>query len=146
VSISVNGSTISIGAPSYGTLSYWDNGIIQGVAPVATQIGAGSVVLQPIEIAGNLSISALREFISGSFSSSSNSSYAVTLSVQAALYTKNGSTLSLATSGSQSYAFTNTSNNSTSVLSGMKGITIPLAASLTPGDYWLGLWSSSASA
>lgn len=145
VSVAVNGSTISIGAPNYGTQSYWDNGIIQGIA-LGTQIGIGSVVIQPVRMDANLSMSALREFISGSFSSSSNSSYALTLSVQAALYTLNGSTLSLASSGSQSYAVTNTSNNSTSALSGIKGLTIPLNASLTPGNYWLGLWSSSASA
>lgn len=145
VSISVNGSTISIGVPNYGTLSYWDNAVVQDVA-TSTTFGAGSVVLQPAMMNANLSISALREFISGSFSSSSNSSYAVTLSVQAGLYTLNGSSLSLATSGSQSYAFTNTSSNSFSVLTGIKGITVPLAASITPGNYWIGLWSNSASA
>jgi hypothetical protein len=40
---------------------------------------------------------------------------------------------------------TNTSNVSASIYTGIKGVTIPLGASLTPGNYWLGLWSSTAS-
>ena len=145
LSLSVNASTISIGAPNYGTLSYWDNGILNGSATTAT-LGVGSVVLQAMVLDEYLSMSALREFISGSFSSSSNSSYAIGLSLQAGLYTLNGSTLSQASSGSQSYAFTNTSNNSFSVLTGIKGVTIPMNASMTPGNYWIGLWSSTSSA
>ena len=141
----MNGSTISLGAPNYGTLSYWDNGLLNGSAN-ATQIGNGSVVLQPLIVDANLSISALRQYISGSFSSSSNSSYAATISVQAGLYTRTGSTLSLATSGSQSYAITQTSNNSSAILTGLKGLTLPLAANMTPGNYWMGMWSSTASA
>jgi hypothetical protein len=143
VSISVNGSTISIGAPNYGTLSYWDNGILNGL-PLTTVLGAGSVVLQQMVIDANLSVSALREFISGSFSVT-NSSYGNTISVYAGLYTLNASTLSLATSGSQSYGLTNTSNNSASIYSGIKGLTLPLAASMTPGNYWLALMSNTAS-
>lgn len=145
VSISVNGSTISIGAPNYGTLSFYDNGMHRA-SPAASQFGVGSIALQPIQMQGNFSISALEQFVSGSFSTSSNSSYAATLTARAGLYTLNGSTLSLASSGSQTYAFTNTSNNSTGSLSGIRGLTIPLNASMTPGNYWLGLWSSSASA
>jgi len=145
VSISTNGSTISIGVPSYGTLSYWDNQLLAG-SMGGSQLGQGSVVVQPLVLEDYLSISALREFISVSLSSSSNSSYAGTVSIQGAIYTKNASTLSLASSGSQSYAFTNTSNNSTASLSGMRGLTLPLNASLTPGNYWVALWSSTASA
>lgn len=145
VSISTNGSTISIGAPNYGTMSYWDNDVSQA-SIAATQLGVGSVFLQQISMPANAVISALREYVSGSFSSSSNSSYAGTVSMRAGLYTLNGSTLSLATSGSQTYAFTNTSNNSTASLSGVRGMTLPLAATLTPGNYWLGIWSSTASA
>lgn len=145
LSLSVNGSTISLGAASYGTRSYWDNGFIAGSGGLS-QLGLGSVVIQPLGADANFSFSALRQFISGSFSSSSNSSYAGTISVQAAIYTRNASTLSLASSGSQSYAFTNTSNNSSGSLSGVRGITLPLNASLTPGEYWIGMWSSTASA
>jgi hypothetical protein len=54
--------------------------------------------------------------------------------------------LSLATSGSQSYAITQTSNNSVAILTGLKGLTLPLAANMTPGNYWMGMWSSTASA
>lgn len=143
VSISVNGSTISIGAPAYGTLSYWDNGILNASSSVS-QLGAGSVLLQPLVLDANLSISALREFISGSFSAT-NSSYGNTISVQAGIYTLNGSTLSLLASGSASYGLTNTSNNSASLYSGVKGLTVPLATALTPGNYWIGLWSNTAS-
>lgn len=143
VSISVNGSTISIGAPNYGTLSYWDNGILNGSATVS-QLGAGSVILQPLVLEAQLTASALRQFISGNFSVT-NSSYGNTISLQAGIYTLNGSTLSLLTSGSASYGLTNTSNNSAAIYSGIKGVTLPLALNLSQGNYWLGLWSNTAS-
>ena len=143
LSVSVNGSTVSLGVPNYGTLSYWDNGILNG-APLTTALGAGSVVLQAMVLDANLSVSALREFISGTFSNT-NSSYGNTISVYGAIYTRNGSTLSLATSGSQSYALTNSSTASASIYTGIKGLTLPLAASLTPGNYWIGLMSNTAS-
>ena len=145
ISVSVNGSTISIGAASYGTLSYWDNGLLNGSA-TTTANGLGSVVIQGLVMGANFSASALRQFISGSWSTSSNSSYAGTITARAGMYTLNGSTLSLASSGSQTYVFTQTSSNSASILTGIKGLTMPLNLSMTPGNYWLALWSSTATA
>jgi len=144
VSISTNGSTISIGVANAGTISYYDNGILNGSANV-TQLGQGSVIVQPFPAVAPISISALRQFIQGSFSTSSNSSYAGTLSVQAGIYTLTGSTLSLASSGSQSFGYTQTSNNSSAILTGIKGLTIPLSANMSQANYWMAMWSSTSS-
>lgn len=69
-------------------------------------------------------------------STSTNSSHAGTISAQFGIYTKNVSTLSLATSGSTSAAWTNTSNNSLSLLSGMRNMLMTANINLTPGEYW----------
>ena len=76
-----------------------------------------------------------------SISTSSNSSYAGTISINVGVYTLNGSTLSQLTSGSTNYQFTNTSNNSNSAIAGGRFLTCPLSASLTPGNYWLAVWA-----
>ncbi len=71
-----------------------------------------------------------------SVSSSSNSSHGGTLSAWAGLYTLNVSSLSLASSGSATVAWTNTSSNSMTLLSGYKMATVPVNATMTAGDYW----------
>lgn len=136
--ISVGGSTnsIIISAPALGTNSFYEIKRMEW-NPQATQLGSNQPFVWPIYIPNHLVISRLEAFISLSISTSSNSSHGGTLSILAGLYTRNVSTLSLATSGSGTYAWTNTSNNSTSVLSGMKEISAGLAATMTPGDYWL---------
>ena len=74
-----------------------------------------------------------------SVSTSTNSSHAGAISLHLGIYTRNGSTLSRASSGSQSYQWTNTSNNSLSVLTNYKLLTVPININMTPGDYWLGV-------
>ena len=63
-----------------------------------------------------------------------------TLSISMALYSRNVSTLSLASSGSGSYAFSNSSNASSSWFNGMRRFTIPMNINATPGEYWYSLW------
>jgi hypothetical protein len=94
-----------------------------------------------------LSVSQFNFYASLGLSTSSNSSYAATITIRAAIYTRNGSTLSQLTSGSQTYAFTNTSSNSVNSLSGVRELSLPMNFSMSQaGDYWLGFWISSASA
>ena len=145
LSISTNGSTISIGVPNYGTLSYWDNGFMEGSAG-QSQIGNGSLALQPVLLQEFLTATAARQYLTASWSTSSNSSYAGTISAHVGIYTNNASTLSLASSGSQSFAFTMTSNNNSSAYSGIRWLTIPINVSMTPGNYWIGMLSRTSSA
>jgi hypothetical protein len=59
------------------------------------------------------------------------------------LYSLNGSTLSLASSGSQSYAWTNNSNNSSASLSGMRRFSAPINVNYTGGfDLFVGVMSN----
>jgi hypothetical protein len=145
--ISVGGSTgtIIISAPAAATNSFYE---IRRMAwnPVATQFGSNQPLIYPIYVPNHLVISRWEGFISLSISTSSNSSHGGTLSMIVGLYTRNASTLSLATSGSGTYAWTNTSNNSTSVLSGLKEVSAGLAATMTPGDYWLLVMSRTSTA
>jgi len=62
------------------------------------------------------------------------------------IFTRNASTLSLASSGAGAFSFTNTSNNSLSLMSGMRAMTVPININATPGDYFIGLMFTTASA
>ena len=105
--------------------------------------GDGSIMVFPSPpIEAQYSFSRFVMSVSASISSSSNSSHGGTLSIGIGFYTRNSSTLSLATSGLGTYAWTNTSNNSTGSLSGIRQVTGSFAnMNLTPGDYWIAFWS-----
>lgn len=142
LSISTNGSTISLGVPG-GTVSFWNP--YEDAQTTASQIGNGSVFVQPaFNVNGNVSVTRLDLMASMSISSSSNSSHAGALSFNVGVYTRNGSTLSLATSGSQSYQWTNTSNNSEASINALRRFSIPLSANFLDGsDYWVAVLSRS---
>lgn len=108
-------------------------------SPPATAISDGTLWMRPIYLPGYLSCSVAVLPMSLSLSTSSNSSHAGVISAYIGIFTKNGSTLSLASSGSQSYQWSNTSNNSTSIVQGRKVMTVPFNVNATPGDYYVGL-------
>jgi hypothetical protein len=142
INISVNGSTITISGP--GQLSFL-NALPQAVTTL-TQIGNGSVQVYPFYSPEIFSASRADILISQSVSSSSNSSHAGAISVNLGLYTRNGSTLSLATSGSQSYQWTNTSNNSMGSLSGLRRLSVPMNVNFSAGgDMWVAVQSVTSS-
>lgn len=134
VTLSTNGNSITIsGSSPY--LSFFqavpfDNSTV-------FQAGNGTIQVYPVFQPEAFAATRGDIFMSGSFSTSSNSSYAGTISAAMGLYTRNGSTLSLATSGSQSYAFTMTSNNSTGNLNLVRRLSVPIAVNF-PGN--LDLW------
>lgn len=142
VSISTNGSTISIGVP--GTTGSFLNPSVLFAQSTSVAIGNGSVFVQPMQDNGRIaSISRMDVFANVSVSSSSNSSHAGALSFTMGVYTRNGSTLSLASSGSQSYQWTNTSNDSMGSISSVRRFSVPINAVLTGGDYWVAVASRS---
>lgn len=137
LSQSTNGgsATITFSTPIPATLSHYiPFGALGREAFVAMSNGSRS--FYPMPIPCYLSFSQVLVPIHVSMSTSSNSSWGGTLSLLLAIYTRNNSTLSMASSATQTWAFTNTSNNSTSVLSGHRNLTVPLSANMTPGDYW----------
>lgn len=143
VSVSVNGSTISIGA-AQPQLS-----LFQAIPPAntsITQIGQGSVVVYPVFQPEAFTATRADVFASISGSSSSNSSYAGVVSVYMGAYTRNGSTLSLASSGSQSYQFTNTSNNSFGSITGLRRLSVPFNVNYSGNqDLYVGMMSLTSS-
>lgn len=141
ISISSAGSTIS--AMLAPAISRWDN--CQG-SHGGIQFGNGTAHFVPILMEAYGSFSRADMFVSASLSSSSNSSHAGTLSMAMGWFTRNGSTLSLASSGSVSAVWTNTSSNSQNNLIGVKQISLPINVNATPGDYWIGIWSLTSSA
>jgi hypothetical protein len=105
---------------------------------IMTDMRNGTIHIMPLfGLEGALSVSRFNMFGQLSISSSSNSSHAGVISAYMGIYTRNNSTLSLASSGSQSYQWTNTSNNSTSVLAGsVRAISVPITINASNGDYW----------
>ena len=132
ISISSAGSTISISAQQLSFV----NALPQAVSSL-TQVGHGSIQVYPFYGPEAFSASRADILFSNTVSSSSNSSHAGVLSVHIGLYTRNASTLSLASSASQSYQWTNTSNNSMASISGLRRASVPLNANFTGGDIWV---------
>jgi hypothetical protein len=142
VSISVNGSTISIGVPNEQSLSGFNP--YPDIEKIAGQYGQGTLQFDPV-LAPNFVMD--RVLIPVINTNSSNSSGSHTLSFWVGLYSRNGSTLSLAHSASATTALTHSGTaGSYSLYSGQRLFTIGLSATVTAGDYWLGFVSRTTSA
>ena len=141
LSISTNGSTISLGVPNKVTLDgYNPHG--RGVM-VTGQVGQGTLVLDPVYLPDVQFDQLLVPIVN---TNSSNSSGSHTVSVWAGFYTRNDSTLSLLASASYSVAATHSGTaGSYSLFSGMRNLVVPLTTTLTEGEYWLGFVSRTTS-
>ncbi len=112
----------------------------------ATVIGIGTIPITPFLMPFAAQFSAVDIFVSNSFSLTNViSAESATVSAFVAIYTNNLSTLSLASSGSVSYAYVVSGSTSSVSYQGLKNLTIPLVANMTPGNYWYAISSSSAS-
>jgi hypothetical protein len=145
VSISTNGSTISIGAPK-PTVPRFDYPNFMFTS-LQTQ-GQGSISVQPVSIPFYVNATAMR--IGGSLSGVTNTSVttaSANVTLWMGIYTLNGSALSLASSGSANHNFqwsqSNSSTGNTSINS-MRQMTVPMDISITPGMYWVAAALSSA--
>jgi len=140
ITLSTNGSTISVGAPANYTASRYYHPNF-GFVNVGA-FGVGSLSMKQFTIPHYLSGSAAR--LAVSISANTNTSVttaSANLTVNMGIYTNNGGTLSLASSGSQTYAFAwSVSNSSTgnSSINSMRELTVPMNVSLTPGQYFIG--------
>lgn len=142
-SVSVNGSTISIGVP--GSLeSVWKPPYWGQQTP--NQIGNGTVQVFPAIVDGPFTASRADMFVSLSASLIPLTSYAGTLSAYIGIYTRNASTLSLASSGSQTYSFSNSNNNNTTAFVGYRNVSVPINVNGAPGDAWIAVMTQTASA
>lgn len=138
VSISTNGSTISIGvAPGTATMWWPFN---EGVNVVGAQ-GQGTLHIIPLptpEVAGGFGeVQIDRIAVPINFSNSSNSTGSVTVTILHGLYTKNGSTISLAHSTSITSAWTFSGSASSSLHHGNRLITIPWTTTIDAQRYYV---------
>lgn len=150
VSISTNGGTISIGAPvapSYTTLSRFE--YREGFFTSLSVNGQGSLSMNHMYIPFDVTGSAVK--IGGSITVGTSTAAATgsaNLSLWMGIYTLNGSSLSLASSGSAVNAFSwQAASSATSALTsitGMRQLTVPMNVHVTPGEYWMGAVISSA--
>ena len=141
VSVSVNGSTISIGAQLVQLSFYQPLGAIQNTT--VTQNGLGSVQVYPAIAAFPFTATRADIMASVSASALALSTEAQTLSMYVGLYSLTGSTLSLASSGSQSYAWTNSSNNSNASITGIRRFSAPINVNYTGGfDLFVGVMTN----
>lgn len=141
VSVSINGSTISVGAAIPQLSFFQPLGPVQSTT--VTQNGLGSIQLYPAIAAFPFSASRVDMMASVSLAVLAASTEAQTLSMYVGLYSLNGSTLSLASSGSQSYAWTNNSGGSSASISGIRRFSAPINVNYTGGfDLFVGLMSN----
>ena len=137
VSVVVNASTISIGAAIPQLSFFQPLGPMQNTT--VTQNGLGSVQVYPAIAPFPFTASRADIMISASAAALALSTQAQTISAYVGLYTLNGSTLSLASSGSQSYAMTNSSNASNASITGIRRLSVPINVNYTGGfDLFIG--------
>lgn len=149
VSISTNGSTISIGAPVVpsATLSRWE--YMEGFfTALSTNINS-SLSINHMYMPFNVTGSAMK--IGGSMTVGTSTGAAtgsINISLWMGLYTLNGSTLSLASSGSANNGFSwqaaSTATTALTGVTGMRQLTVPMNVNATPGEYWVGAVIASA--
>jgi hypothetical protein len=140
LSQSINGASATITISQQ--LPYQSRWSPNGVAGTSVGgIGNGFGLAFPMTVIAPVTATVVNQLASISMSSSSNSSYAGVISVSLGIYSNNASTWSLATSGSQSYQFTNTSSNSFTNVSGLRLLSIPMNVNMTPGYYMAVVYS-----
>ncbi len=173
ISISTNGSTISIGVPNLVTVYSYDNNPVDGTgtALLSANVGSsGAATFIPIQIKGAyVAAGWLNMAQSMNFVTTGTSSGRQSLTVSYGLYTRgtgtNSTTIGTVTSGFYSLGVTynnssitinqpTTSNNTgydttttssagvniTSGYTGVKLVQFPINSTLSPGQYWLGLF------
>jgi len=140
LSISTNGSTISIGAAA-GTATMWQP-FNEGVNVLGQQ-GQATMQIVPLPTPTPAALGELhvdRLVVPLYWSNSSNSTGTVTLSLSFGLYTKTASTLSLAMSTSYSTAWTFSGTASSATYNGIRLHTIPWTTTIDDGRYYVAQW------
>ncbi len=145
-SISVSGSTISMGVPANTTLSRFE--YPEGLFTSLGAIGQGSLSINHMYVPFYVSGSAAK--IGGSLSAATNTgstTASANMSLWMGIYTLNGSTLSLASSGSANNAYQfsqSASSTANTSVNSMRQLTVPMNVNITPGEYWMAAVISSA--
>lgn len=143
LSISVNASTILIGQAALSR-SIWPAANVQ---PISAP-GMGSVSIQYLPLDNALSASRLDALVGWTAATAATTAtMGIALSVWAAIYTKNGLTLSSLSSGSTQTTYTYASNsagNTQLSVGAIRPVSVPVNMSLTQGEYYVGFNFSTA--
>lgn len=143
VSVSVNGSTISIGVPAQVTNTDFF-APYEDLQLAPTQVGQGSLIFDPQPFPN---VQFDRVFFPIYNTNGLASSGSHSLSFYAGIYSRNASTLSLIGSTSLSTALTQSGTlGSYSLYSGMRGFSMGSTTTLSSGNYWIAFASRSSSA
>lgn len=145
----VGGNTVTISAANQGgtVLSRYE--YMEGFFTSLGAIGQGSLSINHMYVPFNVTATAAR--IGGSLSAATNTSAttaSANISLWMGIYTLNGSTLSLASSGSANNGFQWSQSASTTAntsVNSMRQMTVPMDVNLIPGEYWMAAVISSAS-
>ena len=140
ISVATNASTISISG-LLPTLQHYSNGKDGFTALSIVGQGSMSVVHDyvPFYVTGTAANIGLIVSLP-----SVNSTGSANISLGMGIYTLNGSTLSLASSGSANNAFTWSSNTQNPGVTGARLFSVPMNINMTPGQYWMAAWLSTA--
>lgn len=138
VSISTNGSTISIGYSAPALTRYM---VPRDQLTAVTAPGQGSASLQYVR--PEVSVTATRLdalFAWAAASSATTNTAAIAISAWAAIYTRNAGTLSSLSSGSTQTTYTyasNTAGNTQLISSAVRPISVPININMAPGEYFV---------
>jgi hypothetical protein len=139
VSVGGTGATIVISAPPAVTLDgyivpYLDREML------AAQIGNNQIFVQPLNVRQAFQFD--RFVAPVIYTATSNQSGSATLSLSIGLYTRNGNSLSLAASTSQTFAVTNSGTvGSYSLVAGLRHLPINWTSTIEADNYWLAIGS-----
>lgn len=144
IQISTNASTISIGMGKilsnfHHPENMWTSLGVQG---------QGSLSIKHMYVPFNVSGSAMKMGVSMSgVTNTSATTASCNLSLWMGIYTLNGSSLSLASSGSANNGFQwsqSASSTANTSVNSMRALTVPMNVNMTPGEYWVAAVISSA--
>ena len=137
-----NGMTVTIMGPAESTLQQWVP-LDYGGASTMQQIGQSTLKVFPgiLEGPGSFSLIDAYGSVSQVTNGPGNAQFSGSMSIQIGLYTKNASSLSLATSGSQSFSWAANSGASLASYTGLRHFTVPIGLSMPSGNYWIGFLS-----
>ena len=140
LSMSVNGSTISLGVPEGRNTQrhQWPPGQLTAVAA----LGNGSFSIHRMEACNPISASRLDvPLLVNIGSTAAANTWGLAVTAFAAVYTKNSNTLSSLSSGSVTWSTSKASNNAggTQINGvGIRPMSVPININMTPGEYYVG--------
>lgn len=146
VSISTNGSTISIGAPTYSPMSHWIHNSAAMYSSSTLNMINTSMSLVRMLIPEQISFSRLEVAVSvsGATAATANTA-AMALSAVGVLYSRSNATLTPIIGQSSATTYSYASNTGVySSITGPRLLSFNLGTSLTAGEYYFGLQLSSA--